>query len=959
MNLDHVDQLPEVDPRLWGKAGGLPRPYPVICHLLDTAAMAGALFDRVLGQGRGAWLADAVGVPAGSMRGLAMFWAGLHDIGKITPPFQAKVAELFAGIEADGRYLANRVSEADRGFHHSHASQYLLAERFAASGYPMGESPRRVPTHVAHQIAQMLGGHHGAFHKRLSREDLTAPRTSGKALGEGEWERQVHAHTETLRVLIGPGAEACPAGVLPVAALAVLTGLVVCADWLASQEEFITRGTRLPKAGWLATPQDLRGHWTAAVAEAPGQVRAAGLGRARFTAVESGVAGFRQRFPKIASPNPLQRSLASLLPQIAAGPGLLLVTAPTGDGKTEAAELSAVHLAEVSGCGGLAFALPTQASTDAMFRRIRRFASENLDEDASLALVHGQAWLSTDYEELAQASVAGSRVVTEHGGAPFAADWLRGRGRGLHAALGAMTIDQLLLGVLPVKYNMLRLYALSGKVVVIDEAHSYGPWMHALVLRLLEWLGAMRVPVVVMSATLAGQTAATLLGAYRRGCGHPALPDDAPTVPYPGWIFLDAATGTLSQPVAVGTDRPRKLEFVLEPVRRPSRADDAAAAGNDRLAVLTRLLAPLRQAEGRVLVCCNTVAEAQETFDHLLAQFGDIAEVSVLHARFTTGDRARITRECEAAFGPPAEDQAAPARPAKAILVATQIVEQSIDLDFDLVISDLAPIALLLQRAGRCRRHERGARPAWTGPTGGARVIVLDPVDAQDRYKQPAQWGPVYFEALLRKTRRELTGRLGTAIEVPGEVQGLIDAVYTESFTTQGADLEDAALFEAELKQWAQTSAEQHLSGLVALDYPHEPVDLAVLSGLGTVGLLDEAMITTRLGAESARLVLVHRNAAGDLALHGEQATLPATADGRALTAGEVLRIMHCMVPAPGWWVHEAHAIAERPAGWDQNPLLRDLVPVEGRALPDGGWNSTGRQPQLSYHGTNGGLRRA
>ena len=957
MNRDHEGQCPEVDPRLWGKEHGLARPYPVICHLLDTAAMAGALFDRVLGEKRATWLADAAGIPHGQMRGLAMFWAGLHDIGKISPPFQAKIADLFAGIEADGRYLANRVSGEDKRFHHSHASQYLLAELFTASGYPVGDSPRRVPTRVAHQIAQMLGGHHGAFHERLSRADVMEPRSSGKALGEGEWERQVDAHAETLRELVGVGADALPARALPVAAIAVLTGLVVCADWLASQEQFITRGTRLPQADWRASPQDLRAHWTAAIAEAPEEVHAAGLGRARFTTAKPGVAGFRQRFPKIESPNPLQESLASRLPEIARGPGLLLVTAPTGDGKTEAAELSAVHLAEASGCGGLAFALPTQATTDAMFRRVRRFASENLADDASLALVHGQAWLSTDYEALASASVGGSRIVTDHVGTPFATDWLRGRGRGLHAALGAMTIDQLLLAVLPVKHNMLRLYALSGKVVVIDEAHSYGPWMHGLLLRLLQWLGALRVPVVVMSATLAGTTAATLLDAYRRGCGHGALPANAPTVPYPGWVFLDAATGQVSEPFAVSSDRPRKLEVLMEPVRRLSDGDDSTAPEDDRLSVLARLLAPLREADGCVLVCCNTVAEAQETFDRLFAEFGHVADVSILHARFTTGDRARITRACEAAFGPPAPEGEAPVRPTRAILIATQIVEQSIDLDFDLVISDLAPVALLLQRAGRCRRHERGTRPAWTGEAGSARLIVLDPVDAAGEYQQPAQWGQVYFEALLRKTRRELVARSGAAIKVPGDVQRLVDAVYAESFTDQGAGSEDAALVEAEQKQWAQTSAERYFGGLVALDYPHEPVDLAVLSGMGKVDLLDDAMITTRLGAESARIVLLHRTDAGDLALYGEQEPLP-TAARRPFTTDEVVRIVRCMVPAPGWWVRETDTTVPSPAGWDENPLLRELIAVEGRTLAEGGWSSKGRRPHLTYHGTNGGLRK-
>lgn len=950
-----------IDIRLWGKSHDLDRPYPIICHLLDTAAIAGALFDRVLGDARGAWLADAAGVPQDQIRGLVMYWAGLHDIGKISPPFQSKVPDQFRGIEEDRRYVAPPMVDGDRGFHHSHASQYILGELFAVSGYPVGKSPRITHSFVAHQIAQMLGGHHGSFHPKLQSAELVQPRGVGRAasLGFGEWERQARLHADVLRVLIGPGADACPAGLLPVAAIAVLTGLVVCADWLASQKDFITRGERLPMPGWVASEESLQAHWLADLAEAEGEVRAAGLGRASFIPLATSGNAFRERFPQFECPNQLQQSLADKLPAIATGPGLLLVTAPTGDGKTEAAEFCAAHLAEVSGCGGLAFALPTQATTDAMFRRIQRFAADNLREDASLSLVHGMAWLSTDYDELADLSVSGSPIVTEHGGAPFATDWLRGRGRGMHAALGAMTIDQLLIGVLPVKHNMLRLYSLVNKVVVIDEAHSYGPWMHSLLIRLLQWLGAMRVPVVVMSATLAGATARTLLDAYRIGCGYGALPADTPAIPYPGWLFLDAVTGDLGDVVAVGTDRPRQLEIQLEPVRRPDASEDTDCFGPaDRLAVLTRMLAPLHDEDGCVLVCCNTVAEAQETYDQLSKAFGAVAEVKILHARFRAADRARITAECEHAYGKSTVPGECSTRPTRSILVATQIVEQSIDLDFDLIISDLAPVALLLQRAGRCRRHERGPRPAWTGRPGIVRMVVLDPVGRDGGYKQPKEWGSVYFEALLRKTRSELHACGGSTIDIPGAVQKLVDAVYADNFTSENSDKESAELFTAAQKQDAETSAERQLANFIAIRSPHEIKDLAKLSGAGSVGIFDEALITTRLGADSARIVLVYRQDCGDLTLDavGNQ-KIPMTAPGQFLRASDVRAVMQSTVPAPGWWFRETSAQKKTPEGWDENPLLRNLIVVEGREQADGQWRGASGNVKLEYHNSAGGLR--
>ena len=128
--------------------------------------------------------------------------------------------------------------------------------------------------------------------------------------------------------------------------------------------------------------------------------------------------------------------------------------------------------------------------------------------------------------------------------------------------MGAGTIDQALTGVLPVRYNVLRLLGLSNKVFVVDEAHAYGPWMHSLLVRLLEWLGAMGTPVVLLSATLAGRSATSLVEAYRRGCG---FRDPVAVEPvYPGWLYVDAPTGAVSPPQPVASGRPRTVRLQIE-----------------------------------------------------------------------------------------------------------------------------------------------------------------------------------------------------------------------------------------------------------------------------------------------------------------------------------------------------------------------------------------------------------
>ncbi|WP_256992063.1 CRISPR-associated endonuclease Cas3'' [Streptomyces sp. 2114.4] len=381
---------PVVDGRLWGKERGLARRYPLICHLLDTAAVAGVLWDRVLTDAARARLAGAVGLSEGQVRGLVSVWAGLHDVGKIIPAFQVMAREAYADLVSDPGYAHAAGVEKQR-LDHDKATHWALTSLFEAWGYPGSRSVRRS---AHHQVAQLLGGHHGCVHRALRNGEAYVPELGGPG-----WEAQRVAHAEAVRRLVGAGPEDMVRGPLPAQVAVVVLGLVVVADWLASQEAVIT--PRMPVEGWAADDAGLEAHWAQAVAVAGGWVAEVGLGVAEWP-----VKSFDEQF-SFAGANALQASVAEGVPGLVEGPGLLLVTAPTGEGKTEAALHAASVMGRASGASGLFFALPTMATADAMHARVAEFAGLNVAGDRALTLLHSMAWLSEAYAEPGAGRVQG------------------------------------------------------------------------------------------------------------------------------------------------------------------------------------------------------------------------------------------------------------------------------------------------------------------------------------------------------------------------------------------------------------------------------------------------------------------------------------------------------------------------------------------------------------------------
>ncbi|MET8751354.1 CRISPR-associated helicase Cas3' [Streptomyces sp. NPDC004667] len=892
-------------PLLWGKDRGLKRPYPVGCHAVDTAVMMEVLWERYLtGRQRG-MLATGWGLTESETR-LLLVWLGfLHDLAKISPVFQRQAphADLLSGT--DGFPTSGEPTP-----YHDHGVHMALPEMLhRVYGLPLDGRPARL---VAEQLGQILGGHHGRYGEPLSHQDgsLTCPIVAAPGLGAERWDEQREAMVRLVGELFGVPVWPARRAAAPIAA--VTTGLVSLADWLASQIWWLkARQRQHRKSRW--TEGDYAAHLSMA--------RRAGarvLARAQLIPPSWRQARtFGAMFPDLAGvePYPLQASIEQEFPALVDGPGMLLVTAAPGDGKTEIALFAERVLGRAAQTSGLAMLLPTMATTDAMHRRLVRHAGHNCRGKTPVARLHALAWLDAEYtpEDLTPS--------LDH--PALVADWLRGPHRGLLTGIAVGTWDQAVRAVLPHKYMTMRWLGLSGKTVIIDEAHAYDAHGHQLTVTLLEWLGHLGVPVVVLSATLTSTIASSLLNAYRRGAGHDELDTLTPT--YPGWTYTDHATGTTTTRGPFPSPRAHRLD-----VRTHSYTPSHPSAGSpERTRHLLDILQPLHtnpDTPGAALIVCNTVADAHATETALNDEYKDTATlVRILHARMPVHQRHGVTRRLERWTGPtrPARQHhdgtwtpATGKRPDRPLIViTTQVAEQSLDVDFDLVISDLAPLALLAQRAGRGHRHRRPRPPYATHPT----LHVLTPITRKGEPTVPQHWGSVYDPSLLRRTHEHLATLTG-AVAIPEELQHHVDAVYSDTYTA----LDDT-------RRQADENAKQALADLVAIRQHRTSTNLHPLTN-STYG---SELLTTRLGDPSIRVLPVWTDTNGTHWLHPTHRT-PRTRVPQRIKPTDrqtIRRLMRRTIPINQRWISTGQPgtltpdpATSIPTGWTKTPALRDTA---------------------------------
>ena len=645
-------------------------------------------------------------------------------------------------------------------------------------------------------------------------------------------------------------------------------------------------------------------------------------------------------------PNPLQRSVPKLLAQTTA-PVLLVVEAPMGTGKTEAA-LYAYHLLRHAlDHRGLYVALPTQATANALFQRVVNFLRHLGESRLDAQLVHGTATLQPLYAELLE-NAHPTEVHDEPGGDPTAAAaggvraaaWFSARKRAMLAEHGVGTVDQALLGVLRVKHHFVRLFGLMNRVVVLDEVHAYDVYTSGLIESLLRWLRALGSSVVLMTATLPPSRRQRLLAAWAGG------PVKEPNVPYPRVLALHSEGRCEVESLPGEHDRPLTLVRMSAEVDAiADRLRDAlpGALGAivntvDRAQLLYRALgdgAPLRLGELLEFVGPRATEDRWSALRALAdkrpmaivgRRLSDGTVVLLLHARFPAEDRALREHVALALFGPGERPME------RMVLVATQVAEQSLDLDFDWLYTDLAPVDLVLQRAGRLHRHRRGRPSAHDCPH---LHLGVPPEDPAPDFATGLFWSRIYDEWVLLSTWWAL--RMRPAIHLPSDLEPLLVEVYERSPEDFPADLRARA--DDAYRRWRQQ--EQHQERLAAnwsLRDLERLLDATSTAALPAQGRMDDDVDTeatqrllTRLGDASVAVVPVfHVGEAWALDAEGRE-TLPRTGN---LSKEWIQRIFLRAVRLSRYPLPQILAQEKPPRSWERVGLLRGLRPlVVGRVF--------------------------
>ncbi|MET7456275.1 CRISPR-associated helicase Cas3' [Streptomyces sp. NPDC005574] len=822
----------------------------------DSAAVAGLLWDEWLPFGVRWLIAEALPGGEADGRRLVVWLAGVHDIGKATPAFACQIDQLADVMREKGLEMRSRQAMGpDRRLApHGLAGQVLLGEWL--------EERQGWAAKQTGQFTVAVGGHHGVppesgqVKALWGHEELL--RTPGRS--GGVW-RQVQ--TELLDACaecfgVEDRLAAWRAVKLPQPVQVLLTALVIVSDWIASNPDLFpyfpdaaSHGSeKRLAAAWRGL--DLPGAWRAA--EPVGDAQELFL--SRF--------GFKQG----AKVRPVQEGALVLAREMDA-PGLMVIEAPMGEGKTEAALAVAEVFATRSGAGGVFFALPTMATGNAMFPRLLEWLKRLPDDGRrqhSVHLAHSKAALNEDFIGLL---ARGGRVAAVDVDAPVstprrlgepacsagaelvAHTWLRGRKKAMLASFVAGTVDQLLFAGLKSRHLALRHLAVAGKVVVIDEAHAYDTYMSVYLDRVLAWLGAYRVPVIVLSATLPAPRRRQLVEAYAGVSGIQA--DSAPA---------DGVYPLLTAVVPGG--RP----MVRHPAASARRTDVQVERLQDGLGVLADRLETELADGGCVLVVRNTVKRVLETARVLRERFGDDA-ITVAHSCFVDVDRAAKDRDLLERFGPPGKTTRRPG--GRHIVVASQVAEQSLDVDFDLLVSDLCPVDLLLQRMGRLHRHQRGECQSERPARLRVARCLLTGADWELDIPAPVRGSVAVYgaHALLRSAAvllPHLDGGPQRPVRLPADISPLVQDAYADA--PVGPQHWASALEEAKVRFERHRSDQAERAAVFRLGEvgrAGRPLFGWVAAGVGDADDTRTGRAQVRDSRESLEVVVVQRHADGTL----------------------------------------------------------------------------------------------
>lgn len=649
--------------------------------------------------------------------------AALHDLGKISPGFQRKCE---AWLEENGltKIACNGCWDTNMEPDHGKVSQSAVQDFLIAQG---------ITRNLAMYLAAVLGAHHGRIklypNPRGIKPPIIKQVTDGNSGIDWDNERQECARQLWLHF----SGESSPIALdYESPALWWLAGLTSVADWIGSDERFF--------------PSEKDENSIKKETSALQELDAIGFRQIEFIPDLS----FHDLFhdegkPDVQwVPNEMQaKTLAAVT-----DPGVYIIEASMGTGKTEAALWAAYQLLISGKATGVYFALPTQATSNRMHIRMNEFVRRISRTYTASRLIHGNSWLMDQTAGLLPVATTPGSVNDD---ARIGRDWFASAKRSLLSPFGVGTVDQALLGVVAAKHFFVRHFALAGKVVIIDEVHSYDVYTGRLIDKLVETLGGLGCTVIVLSATLTGKRRRQIVA-----CSDDMTDDDEQ--PYP--LITGQIEGEPLEPV---TAKP--------PDSRTIKVDFLSVADATEEAI------SLARKGGAVLWICNTVGASQKQYLRFMEEAQKEFPIGLLHSRFPFWQREKLETEWMERFCKDGTTRCG------SILVSTQVVEQSVDLDADLMITELAPTDMLLQRLGRLWRHTRQNRP-----TDNPRICIIDEeasleglrrMEPKAIIKTLGNKAKVYAPFVLLRSL-EVWKAQEQGVTIPSQIRNLIESTYED-----------------------------------------------------------------------------------------------------------------------------------------------------------------------------------
>lgn len=817
--------------------------HPLADHCADVAACLERLLERPIIRKRLASLGGLDDLSPVQTARLCVL-AGLHDLGKYNigfqnrrfpnPPFTAgHVKEALAVFRTHGRRLTRVLGlEAIQDWTETVATlDDLLIATFAHHGRP--ERPGALGTPGAWEASGELDPFAGIAELRRELEDWYPEAFTGRAAPLPAATRFQHAYN----------------------------GLLTLADWLGSNESFFPftepgddrRIDRARERAFVAL-REIRLNASAA-----------------RSATETVEMRARELWSFIDEPRPAQQCMEELA--VETGPdgagSLAILEAPTGSGKTEASLIRFLRLFRAGEVDGLYFALPTRSAATQMWKRVRDTMESVVPDPASRPPVTlaVPGYLDDESERQTLLDDFGSLWPEDHRRWRHLA-WASERPkRYLAGSVVVGTVDQALLSALAVDHSHLRAASLLRHFLVVDEVHASDAYMS----RILEGVLGRHLDAgghaLLMSATLGEAARSRFLRLTARPEeDQPERPvASARTVSYPVVMLARRGTALDVMPLASSGVGEKHVEIerassMSDPDQVARRAVEAACGGALVL-VIRNTVRGCRQVQASVE---RVIAEAEHA-----RLFTCDGRAAPHHSRFAAPDRKRLDAAVEAVFGRERPDGGR-------VLVATQTVEQSLDIDADLLITDLCPADVLLQRIGRLHRHDRGARPPGSRD---ARVVVLVP-ESRDlgthiqeggpragRASGPHGLGTIYEDLrVIEATWRELRKR--ERLELPGDARDLVEAA------THPDSLQ--AVVEENGGAWAEHG--RAMDGVLRAEKAVAELNLADWSTPFGASLFPDrldARIRTRLG-EGDRRAVFPRSVTGPFGSTIEEIRIPA-----------------------------------------------------------------------------------